>query len=1381
MTPEFDFSKIRAEGGDRREGFEEFSAQIFHRHPVPAGSRYERYRGAGGDGGVEAVCRLSNGKVVGLQSKFFLPLKTAHLAQLEKSLDTALDNFPNLETYIVTLPFDPTPSVKARKGEGQAEKLETWRKDLINRAAKRGAAIEIAWWFASELKSRLLGMDNSAGRILYWFGTPVLSKTSLEAAAIVAEGVAGPRYSPKLRVDTGAGDILKAFGLDPTWPAVGDGWGARLREAVRIWTDFPPSAHPVPSSQILSAITDAATHFAAVEALTFSEADRAALHNLGVQTLPIAEALEGTLKAEFDSTHGSQNDTPGWRQFQAAYQVSFPAADLDHARAACTLLRDIIAFADSSAARAAGTSILLMRGPAGIGKTHTTVDATKERVAEGRAAIAILGQEVTGHDLWGVVARKLEISPTATKAEVIGVLAVYAEKTGAPFVVMVDAINETPDRKQWRSWLPQLTVDLEGQPIKLLLTCRDIFIDDTLGAAGAGLVSFTHEGFAGREYDAAYAFAAFYKVGPPAEVVAQPEFANPLFLHLVCRAAVSRKWDRIPGGQVSLTNLIAAILEGANEEAAKLLDYDIRLENPVQDGAMALAKAMGQQAVRHLKLSQAHSILTRVRASSGASTSLLRAMEEADLVSISVEKDGHVMRFAFERLGDLLIARASVEGQSKAEVETRFLSGDLATLVATAETIAENAGLLQAYSILLPELFGVELADLLDKSQTNRELTLLALGVLVWRDLACFTNTAWVLRHHRFIDLMDVFDHVLAVAAVPGHPLNAKWLDAQLRGYAQIDRDALWTSTLKRSWSEAGPGQQLVQIARAQNLSHMSRASADLLGIALAWFTGSADLLIRDEASQALTRLMIAQPVAVLLLDVFIACDDDFIRERVLKAAYGAGLLRKDVTYWGEIADVTLQGLFVAGALPENVLLRDLGRLIVEEAHAAGTMRGTGSLAAVRPPYSSLWPLSFNFPDWSALEAAHPDLPRNLRLGTNMQPDFAIYCVKPRASAFDLAAAGMTIAQLNQWIVEQILALGYDGTSKIALRYDLQLVYEHGDGRGVPSRHRRVSKKYEWIFLSRLLGRLHDHVPHRTSSWEAAPTPMSLQGVELRALDPTDLSEARLSPVPGLEVAEFFTTPASKAEAQDPKHWTAALFTSQETQLVGDKWVMLAGSQSWRHEDKTSDLHLLKPRHVSAMLVPDGEMVKLRKSFGASVPSTDIPELHRLFDGEYPMSVAFRTNPNEWSLESEDFGSPASTIIRGFDTPQTPTHDLWAPAPELIAFTTTIWDGARSWIDVSGNPIATQIGSSGDNVALVFDKARLVEYLNTMKATLVWILFENRHATIGSEPLGSADRHQAWAWKGKKLTKIGEEKRYFASDDDEDSGSSNEQNDDESA
>ncbi len=159
----------------------------------------------------------------------------------------ALDNHPDLETFIVTLPFDPTPTIKARRGQGEAEKLETWRQSLVARAARRGATIEVVWWCSSELKSRLLGMDNPQGRILYWFGTSHLSQESLSAAVRVSDGIAGPRYSPTFRLGTDAGDTLKAFGLDPDWAATKAGWTARLESAVEIWTSKSPKDDKMPS------------------------------------------------------------------------------------------------------------------------------------------------------------------------------------------------------------------------------------------------------------------------------------------------------------------------------------------------------------------------------------------------------------------------------------------------------------------------------------------------------------------------------------------------------------------------------------------------------------------------------------------------------------------------------------------------------------------------------------------------------------------------------------------------------------------------------------------------------------------------------------------------------------------------------------------------------------------------------------------------------------------------------------------------------------------------------------------------------------------------------------------------------------------------------
>ena len=825
------------------------------------------------------------------------------------------------------------------------------------------------------------------------------------------------------------------------------------------------------------------------------------------------------------------------------------------------------------------------------------------------------------------------------------------------------------------------------------------------------------------------------------------------------------KWDRIPGGQISLSKLIAAILDGANRKAAELLDFDVRIENPVREGALALAQAMGRKGVRQFPLADAQAVLEGIRASQGASRSLLRAMEEADLVSVASDSGTPSLRFAFERLGDVLIAQASIAGQDAAAVSARFLSGDLAALVATSATVSENAGIIQAYSIILPELHGIEIADLLRGSAVDREVTMLALGVLAWRDLDTFTSTAWVLHHGRFIDLVEVFDQVLAVAAVPEHPVNAEWLDSRLRSYKQLDRDALWTSTLKQAWEQGGGGHQLVGIARGQDLTHLSTGSAVLLGIALAWFTASADLLIRDQASEALTRLLVAQPISGLLLDSFIRCDDDFITERVLNSAYGAGLLKQDPAYWGEIADIVFNSFFASGIPPENVLLRDLGRLIVEEGIAAGTMASKPASAAVHPPYGSAWPLHFAFPDWAALDVAHPELPANLKLGNRWQPDFARYVVEPAVRDFGLAAAGLTPARLNQWIVEQILTLGYDGPSKFALAYDRKLFEENGQERGVPNRHRRVSKKHQWIFLARLLGRLHDHVPHAPPSWGSPRNPTDLQAVELRTLDPTDLSDDLAAPLPGVSVSDFFIAPSRRPESRDPVDWAAELLINRDIELVGEKWLLLAGYQSWRYDDEASGRYLLAPRRVAAMLVPDSEMAALKKSFTSSIPDTDIPELRDLYQGEFLGNTALRAQPNQWSLNSE-FGIPASVIVSNFDDPETPTHSLWVPASDLIAHNMARWDGARSWMDASGEIIAAQIGC-GDSVALVFDKARLLAYLTATKSRIVWVVFENRHASVASELVASNDLHQAWSWSGKRLTKLAEEWEGYP-DEDED-------------
>ena len=125
---EIDFYNIKALDGLQHAGFEELCCQIFRNDKdgllkdLPKGSEPIRYRGAGGDGGVEFIWKLPNGDEWGLQAKYLFSLDKK---QLDKSVKTALEIHPNLTRYIFCLPYDLTG--KTGRGEGEREKYEKYK------------------------------------------------------------------------------------------------------------------------------------------------------------------------------------------------------------------------------------------------------------------------------------------------------------------------------------------------------------------------------------------------------------------------------------------------------------------------------------------------------------------------------------------------------------------------------------------------------------------------------------------------------------------------------------------------------------------------------------------------------------------------------------------------------------------------------------------------------------------------------------------------------------------------------------------------------------------------------------------------------------------------------------------------------------------------------------------------------------------------------------------------------------------------------------------------------------------------------------------------------------------------------------------------------
>src|SRR6266478_9902178 len=106
MMADTNFHRIAPRTGSQSGAFEELCCQLARR-TVETGQIFERFRGAGGDGGVECLVRRSDGSVIGWQAKFVFDTDNL-IKQGSESLRTALSIHENLTKYVVCFPFDPT-------------------------------------------------------------------------------------------------------------------------------------------------------------------------------------------------------------------------------------------------------------------------------------------------------------------------------------------------------------------------------------------------------------------------------------------------------------------------------------------------------------------------------------------------------------------------------------------------------------------------------------------------------------------------------------------------------------------------------------------------------------------------------------------------------------------------------------------------------------------------------------------------------------------------------------------------------------------------------------------------------------------------------------------------------------------------------------------------------------------------------------------------------------------------------------------------------------------------------------------------------------------------------------------------------------------------
>lgn len=998
-----DWRAIRPLNGSRQEAFEELVSQIAYAER-PVGAEFTR-KGKP-DAGVECFAVCDDGSEWAWQAKYFDVLGYSQWSQLDESVKTALEKHPKLSRYFVCVPMDRADA-RLEKRKSALQKWEARVKKWSEWANDRGMKVEFVWWGSTELLE-VLHKPAHAGRVRFWFDKASFDAEWFEKRLDEAIAAAGARYTPELHVDLPIGRSFQAFLREP---AFFDAIRTHMISVRKEWRGLRHEWRPKKGDEEDSNASRPAPEAVVAGRQSLDQAVGRVLASLGA----LVPCPFGPLTLRDLVFQLSEASEAGWQLANEVTAWERDAGEPDrygrtsqvnerlYARRLAHVLREARRDVEGGL-QLAEARHLVVTGPAGSGKTHLVCDVVKRRVREGAPALAVLGNQLLSKDEpWRQVLSRLDLADLSA-TEFIGALEAAAQSRGTRALLVVDALNEGAGRTIWPDHIASfLERTSESEWVSVVLTVRSSYEKPILGdSLPNNAAKIEHEGFADRGYEAMKTFFGHFGIELPSTPLLAPEFTNPLFLKVLCRGLSDSGQTRLPRGFHGISATFDQYLSALNERLAGRLGYNPK-RNLVSGALHALVARLVEVDEDWLDNLEAEEIVNGLLTHRRYEDSLFRALlSEGVLLEEHVRTgDEHcdVVQIGYERLFDHLAVSMRLDAID--DLETAFEEGGPLHFVNGHDEYL-RAGQLEALCVQVPERVGKELATLAPGARNRWEFGQAFTESLAWRKPEALgkdgiDQVETVLAKAEGLEAL--LELLLTVGTLPGHPLNAEFLDTFLAAKSMADRDATWSIALHRGWKNGQALHRLIDwawsIGREMELEDESLL---LAGVVLAWTLSCPNRFLRDRATKAMVALYAGRAGNLeLLLRRFAEVDDFYVRERLMAVAYGVSLgMHNDGDAITSLAQYVYDSVF-ADQPPPHILLRDYARGVVERAVALGASV-EGDLARIRPPYTSDWPhipteegIAHLKPNWET--GGELEWSRN-RIGSSIfNDDFAYYVI----------------------------------------------------------------------------------------------------------------------------------------------------------------------------------------------------------------------------------------------------------------------------------------------------------------------------------------------------------------------------------------------------
>ena len=433
-----DFKSLRHWDGSQHRAFEELCYQLRDRTLDGPGL----VKTGNPDGGLEWYVTRRGGTLWGWQAKYTFDIDKA-LTLMERSLKTVVQERPKCRKLTFCIPFDlpDAPGKGARKSARQKfeDRKEAWRSRIPG--ADR---VRVELWSAGDLVERLVGHPHQRGIELFFWDREVFAPEWCVNQVETTLQAAGGRYSPELHVD-----LPGAFALEGL--ALSDAYWKKFR-AVRGAVVVAATSFDVSHYTGLG-VTPQLRRLVRVRAeWRRNVPDRVALparldRNL---LLAVTTAFHEAVNKAYSSDPPSRKRKATERQTRIDERRNSLRHYLGTLHRALSTFEALLR---GHATEVAECGAVLLTGEAGQGKTHLFCDVAARAVQAGQPAIVLLAGCLSGRNVWREIADRLGLGDAGSDV-VIGAMQAAAQASNAPFLVLIDALNEAGDPKAWQteSW-----------------------------------------------------------------------------------------------------------------------------------------------------------------------------------------------------------------------------------------------------------------------------------------------------------------------------------------------------------------------------------------------------------------------------------------------------------------------------------------------------------------------------------------------------------------------------------------------------------------------------------------------------------------------------------------------------------------------------------------------------------------------------------------------------------------------------------------------------------------------------------------------------------------------------------------------------------------